>query len=50
VRPIRPAQAHREGAGLVNDPPSTRRRHMPYSRAEIEAFVETLRDIPPGKR
>jgi uncharacterized protein len=50
VRPVRPTQALREGAGLVNDPPSTRRRHTPYSRAEIEAFVETVRDIPPGTR
>ena len=27
ARPIRPAHAWREGAGLVNDPPGDRRRH-----------------------
>jgi len=48
ARPIRPAQALRESTGLVNDPPSTRRRHTPYSRAEIAAFVKTVRDIPPA--
>jgi uncharacterized protein len=50
VRPIRPAQAWREGAGLANDPPSARRRHTPYTREEIEAFTEPLRGVPPGER
>jgi uncharacterized protein len=49
-RPIRPVQAWREGTGLVNDPPGTRRRHAAYARAEIEAFAETLRAVSPGER
>lgn len=50
TRPVRPAQAWREGTGLVNDPPGTRRRHTSYTRAQIEAFAETLRDVPPAGR
>ena len=49
-RPIRPAQARRDGAGLVNDPPGTRRRHTSYSREEIAAFAETLRALPLTER
>jgi len=49
-RPIRPAQTWREGTGLVNDPPGDRRRHTAYTRAELDAFVETLRAVPPGER
>jgi hypothetical protein len=49
-RPIRPPRPHRDGTGLVNDPPGSRRRHTPYTRAEIEAFVATLRNVPPGER
>ncbi len=50
ARPIRPARVWRDGAGLVNNPPGDRRRHTQYSREEIEAFVETLRGIPPQER
>ena len=50
VRPIRPAQAWRQSTGLVHDPASTRRRHTPHTREEIEAFAETLRDVAPGER
>jgi uncharacterized protein len=50
MRPIRPAKAWREGTGLANDPPAVRRRHTPYAREEIEAFTETLRDVPPRER
>ena len=49
-RPIRPAQAWREGAGLGHDPPGTRRRHTSYTREEIDAFVETVRGVPPNER
>jgi uncharacterized protein len=49
-RPIRPAQAWREGTGLVNDPAGTRRRHTSYDRSAIDAFVATLRDVPPAER
>jgi hypothetical protein len=50
MRPIRPVRAWRETTGLVNDPPGTRRRHTPYTREEIEAFSESLRDVSPGER
>ena len=50
MRPIRPKQAWREGAGLLNDPPGTRRRHTSYSREEIAQFVEGLRGLPPTER
>ena len=49
-RPVRPAQAWRDGTGLANDPPGTRRRHTPYSRAELDAFTAPLRDVPPEDR
>ncbi len=49
-RPIRPKQAWREGTGLVNDPPGTRRRHAAYTLDETGAFAESLRDIDPGAR
>jgi hypothetical protein len=50
ARPRRPTKAWREGTGLVHDPAGTRRRHTPYSRAEIEAFVDQVRHVPPGER
>jgi len=50
VRPLRPAQAWRDGTGLVNDPAGTRRRHSPYTREELDAFSRSLRDTPPGER
>ena len=49
-RPVRPADAWREGTGLVNDPAGTRRRYTPYSREELDAFTKTLRDVPPAER
>jgi hypothetical protein len=50
ARPIRPAQAWREGTGLASDRPDTRRRHTPYGRQEIAAFVETVRGLSPTER
>jgi hypothetical protein len=50
VRPIRPLPAWREGTGLGNDPPGSRRRHTPYTREEIEAFAETVRGVAFGDR
>jgi hypothetical protein len=49
-RPIRPAEAWRSGTGLANHPPSGDRRRTPYSPMEIDAFVDTLRAVPPGSR
>ena len=50
TRPIRPARAWRDGAGLGSDPPGTRRRHTPYSRDELKAFTANVRDIAPADR
>jgi hypothetical protein len=47
---VRPQQAWRDGTGLQADPPDTRRRHSPYSREQIIAFAEGLRDTPPDQR
>jgi hypothetical protein len=49
-RPLRPARSWREGTGLANDSPGTRRHHTPYSRDELAAFVESVRTVPPGAR
>src|SRR3954453_19438947 len=49
-RPLRPEQAWRDGTGLAADPPGTRRRHTPYSRSELAAFVDGTRGIPPAER
>ena len=49
-RPIRPAKAWREGTGLAHDPPGTNRRQLSYSREEIAALSETLRNVPPAER
>jgi hypothetical protein len=49
-RPIRPRSAWREGTGLANDPPSSRRRTSGFSREEIAELVGTLRSVPPAER
>jgi hypothetical protein len=49
-RPIRPASAWREGTGLVNDPPESRRRSVRYSAEQVQELVEMLRDVPPDER
>ena len=49
-RPIRPANAWREGTGLVSDPPGTTRRHTAYTGAELAAFSSILRETPPDER
>ena len=49
-RPIRPHTAWREGTGLGHDPAGERRRHSPFTRDEIDAFVESIRGIDPANR
>jgi hypothetical protein len=49
-RPIRPRREWRPGASLTGQPPSTVRRHLSYSRDEVAAFAERLRDVPPHER
>lgn len=49
-RPIRPRKAWREGTGLVNDPPDTKRRTLQYSESQVRDLVEALRGIDPADR
>jgi len=49
-RPLRPKTAWRANVALSFDPPSTRRRHSPYSPDELEAFVDPIADIDPAER
>ena len=49
-RPIRPAREWRPGLSAVKQPPSTKRRHLSYSREDIAAHVLRIRDIPPQER
>ncbi len=49
-RPVRPALAWRDTAGLVHDPADTLRRHTPYTAEELAEFTARLRSTPPGKR
>jgi hypothetical protein len=49
-RPIRPSQAWRQRASLQDDPPSTARVSLRYTVAEVTAFSQELRNIPPSRR
>jgi len=49
-RPIRPAIERRTGVGLRCQPASTQRVHLKKDRAEVAAFVQTVRAIPPTQR
>ena len=49
-RPIRPATEWRAGLSVAKRPPSDKRRSLSYSRAEIAAHSQRVRDIPPEKR
>jgi Uncharacterized protein conserved in bacteria len=49
-RPIRPATARRPGVGLPHQPASTKRVHLKHDRAEVEAFVAQMKDLPPETR
>ena len=50
ARPIRPANPHREGVSLEQQPASKNRKQCPFNTAEIEEISATLRDIPPEAR
>ena len=49
-RPIRPSRAHRQGVSLEHQPASDKRVVTSRGDAEIAAFVERLRGIPPEDR
>lgn len=41
-RPIRPAQAHRVGVSLVDQPASTVRYYSKYDQAAVEEFIRKV--------
>ena len=49
-RPIRPSIARRPGTGLPHQPASDKRVHLKWDKADVAAFVATVRDVPPGER
>ena len=49
-RPIRPRNEWRPGLSAVLQPASTKRRSLSYTAADIAAFSEQLRAIPPEQR
>jgi len=49
-RPIRPATEWRPGVSIAHQPPSTRRVSLSYSRDDIAAFSQRIRDISPADR
>ncbi len=49
-RPIRPARPHRDGVCTLNQAPSDKRVHLKHDKADIAAFVATLKDVPPAER
>jgi len=49
-RPIRPTREHRPGVSLGHQPASDKRVNTRYSREEITAFAEGLKETPPAER
>jgi uncharacterized protein len=49
-RPIRPLTERRPGVSLSRQPASTTRVHLKWDRAEVAAFIGSVRDIAPEKR
>ncbi len=49
-RPIRPANEWRDGLCVSKRPPSTQRVHLSYSRDNIAALVQRIKDIAPENR
>ena len=49
-RPVRPRVARREGVSLSHQPASIQRVTSPYSEAQLRAFADQFKDIPPEQR
>jgi len=49
-RPIRPATEWRPGLSVAKRPPSTKRVSLSYSRDDIAAHAQRIRNIPPAQR
>jgi uncharacterized protein len=49
-RPVRPTTEWRTGICLGKQPASTQRKSLKYSRDDIDAHCERIKDIPPEQR
>jgi uncharacterized protein len=49
-RPIRPATEWRPGLSVAKRPASTKRVHLSWSRADIDAHSDRIKHIPPEAR
>jgi len=49
-RPVRPRNEHRPATSIHHNPASTVRIHTAYSRDELSAFCNAIKDIPVNER
>lgn len=49
-RPIRPVTEWRPGLSVAKRPPSNKRSHLSFTREEIAAHSNRIKDIPPEDR
>lgn len=49
-RPIRPRTERRPGVSLTNQPASTQRVHLKYSKEEVAEFVAGVKEVAPEDR
>jgi len=49
-RPVRPSVARRQGVSLADQPASTERRTLKYSKTDIASFVAQAKDVPAADR
>ncbi|MEO8005364.1 MAG: DUF1272 domain-containing protein [Betaproteobacteria bacterium] len=49
-RPIRPATEWRAGLSVATRPPSDKRRSLDFTREDVAAHSQRIRDIPPERR
>jgi uncharacterized protein len=49
-RPVRPSTERRNGVSLARHPASTERVYLKWDRADLPAFVDSMRDIAPERR
>jgi hypothetical protein len=50
ARPIRPGREHRPGVSLSHQPASEKRVHTSYSRDEISAFANQIKQFAAAQR
>jgi uncharacterized protein len=49
-RPVRPTTEWRSGIALGKQPASTQRKSLKYSREDVKAHCERIKDVPPAQR